>query len=432
MTGPGVIAIDRASPIARTSQDAPAAGAAQGPGRLAVLRLVVTRFRNYDRAALALDARHVVLTGDNGAGKTNLLEAVSFLAPGRGLRGARLAEVTRRSGSTAVSGGGGPAEGACEGAGEGAGAGPWGVAATLATPQGAVDIGTGLAAGAEGDKRLVRINGAPAAGSGALGPWVRMLWLTPAMDRLFVEAAGGRRRFLDRVVMGFDPGHAARVTAYERAMRERTRLLAEPRRDRGWLAALEAQMAEHAIAIATARALAVQRLEAAISQGRDTAFPKARVRLDAGFEIAGGEDILALPSVDAEDALRARLEDARGRDAAAGRALEGPHRADLHVHHAARGMAAAACSTGEQKALLIGLVLANARALAGATGAPPLLLLDEVAAHLDARRRAALFDELGHLGAQAWMTGTDTGLFAALGDRAQHFEVANAQIIPRG
>ena len=389
-----------------------------GRGRMAVQRLVVTRFRNYVRAGLALDHRHVVLTGENGAGKTNLLEAVSFLAPGRGLRGARLSEVSRQ----------GPAAGAAP---ADAASAPWGVAATVTGPAGTVDIGTGLAATPDGDKRIVTIDGVRKSGSGVLGDYVRVLWLTPQMDRLFAEGAGGRRRFLDRMVLGFDPGHPARVAAYEKAMRERTRLLAEDRRDRAWLAGLEGQMAEHGLAIAAARAHAVRQLAAAIAAAPESAFPQAAIALDAGFETAPGEDILTIASVDAEDAFRARLEAARGRDAAAGRALEGPHRADLAARHLGKDMDAAACSTGEQKALLIGLVLANARALAAGQGAPPLLLLDEVAAHLDARRRAALFDELDRLGAQAWMTGTDTSLFEALGERAQHIDVADAELTPR-
>ncbi len=386
------------------------AGQAAPAERLAVLRLVVTGFRNYDRVALALDARPVVLVGENGAGKTNLLEAVSFLAPGRGLRGAKLAEVATR-----------PAD-------ENTPPAPWGVAATLATPEGAVDLGTGIERAVEGDKRLVKVDGAAQASSGALGRFVRALWLTPQMDRLFIEGAGGRRRFLDRMVLGFDAGHSARVTAYEKAMRERTRLLAETTSwDRSWLSALESQMAEHGVAVAAARAHVVSQLAAAIAEHDDGPFPRAGLALEAGIDAA----LLEGPAVDAEDALIAALEKARGRDAAAGRALEGPHRADLRVTHLAKGMEAEACSTGEQKALLIGLVLANARLHCASFGAPPLLLLDEIAAHLDATRRAALFDEIERLGAQAWMTGTDASLFESLGDRAQIFDVASGRVTQR-
>lgn len=386
--------------------------------RQAVLRLVVTGFRNHARTALALDNRCVVLVGENGAGKTNILEAVSFLTPGRGLRGVRLSDVSTRDMS----------------AGEGAVAEqPWGVAATVMTPEGTVDLGTGIGRTSDGDKRIVKVDGAAKPSSGVLGTYVRALWLTPQMDRLFMEGAGGRRRFLDRMVLGFDAGHSSRVTSYEKAMRERTRLLAEDNWDASWLSALEAQMAEHGIAIALARSHIIGQLAAAIAEHEgpsDTAFPKADVALASGFSdgVAGALD--TTPSVDLEDAFAKRLAASRGRDAAAGRALEGPHRADMLVRHAPKNMDAQACSTGEQKALLIGLVLANARLHCASFGAPPLLLLDEVAAHLDARRRAALFDELERLGAQAWMTGTDASLFENLGDRAQLFNVAHGEITP--
>lgn len=414
------------------------------PGQLAITRLVVTHFRNYARAALAPDARPVVLVGENGAGKTNLLEAVSLLAPGRGLRGDRLADIsTRATGRTGV----GDSTDAME---ETPTPPPWGVAATVTTPHGPVDLGTGIARSAEGDKRIVKVNGAAASGSGALGHYVRALWLTPPMDRLFMDAATGRRRFLDRMVVGFDAGHAARISAYERAMRARTRLLAEGRADASWLAALEAQMAEHGIAIAVARSHVIGELTAAIAnqaaanQGTSgplgeagdvgdagTAFPRAAIALSSGLT-ASVEDKLRTAAVDAEDAFAAHLAAARPRDAAAGRALEGPHRADMLVRHAPKNMDARACSTGEQKALLIGLVLANARAHRARFGAPPLLLLDEITAHLDAPRRAALFDALISLGAQAWMTGTDAGLFDSLSGRAQMFDIAAGMITPRG
>jgi len=387
--------------------------------RLAVLRLVVTGFRNYGRVALALDARPVVLVGDNGAGKTNLLEAVSFLAPGRGLRGVRLSDaVTRNMNDDAANDA----------------SAPWGVAATVATPAGTVDLGTGLERGSDGDKRVVKVDGSPKSGSGVLGQFVRALWLTPQMDRLFMEGAGGRRRFLDRMVLGFDAGHASRVSSYERAMRERTRLLTEDRWNKSWLAALEGQMAEHGIAIAVARANVIDQLAAAIAEHDgpgSSEFPRALITLASGFKDAADTDLQSMASVDAEDAFATRLDAGRGRDAAAGRALEGPHRADMLVRHAPKNMDAQACSTGEQKALLIGLVLANARLHCASFGAPPLLLLDEVAAHLDARRRAALFDELDRLGAQAWMTGTDASLFESLGVRAQMFDVAAGDITPR-
>ncbi|MEO0962770.1 MAG: DNA replication/repair protein RecF, partial [Pseudomonadota bacterium] len=310
---------------------------------------------------------------------------------------------------------------------------PWGVAATMLTPEGTVDLGTGIGRTNDGDKRIVKVDGAAKPSSGVLGQYVRALWLTPHMDRLFMEGAGGRRRFLDRMVLGFDAGHSSRVTSYEKAMRERTRLLSEDNWDASWLSALEAQMAEHGIAIALARSHIIGQLAAAIAEHNgpsDTAFPKADVALASGFADGVDDTLNAAPSVDIEDAFAKRLASSRGRDAAAGRALEGPHRADMLVRHAPKNMDAQACSTGEQKALLIGLVLANARLHCSSFGAPPLLLLDEVAAHLDARRRAALFDELERLGAQAWMTGTDASLFESLGDRAQLFNVAHGEITP--
>lgn len=392
---------------------------AHAAARLAVLRLVVTGFRNYGRAAMALDARPVVLVGENGAGKTNILEALSFLTPGRGLRGVRLADVSTRDMSRDEAG---------------QTTQPWGVAATVMTPDGTVDLGTGIGRTSDGDKRVVKVDGAAKSGSGVLGQFVRALWLTPQMDRLFIEGAGGRRRFLDRMVLGFDAGHSSRVSSYEKAMRERTRLLAEDNWNASWLSALEGQMAEHGVAIALARTHLIGQLKAAIAEHEgpsDTAFPKAQVALASGFSDEVDARLGSAASVDVEDAYAALLKSARGRDAAAGRALEGPHRADMLVRHASKNMDAQACSTGEQKALLIGLVLANARLHCASFGAPPLLLLDEVAAHLDARRRTALFDELERLGAQAWMTGTDASLFENLGDRAQLFNVAHGEITPQ-
>lgn len=364
-------------------------------------RLVVTDFRSYERTELALDGRPVVLAGANGAGKTNLLEAISLFTPGRGLRGAPYAELARKTG-----------------------AGGWAAACTADGPMGESRLGTGIepgaGAGGEVRARLVRIDGETQSGSGALAHYMRQVWLTPAMDRLFVESAGGRRRFLDRLVMGFDPSHGTRVNAYERAMRERNRLLADGRMDNAWLTGLEEQMAEHGVAMAAARVETVARLKGAIAVTSEGAFPKADLSLDGFLE----QKVAEGAAVDAEDELIARLKQGRLRDQAAGRTLEGPHRSDLLVRHAPKDMEAAACSTGEQKALLLGLVLANARLLARQIGAAPILLLDEVAAHLDAHRRAALFDEIVALGAQAFMTGTDKSLFESLGTRAQSFDVS--------
>jgi DNA replication and repair protein RecF len=410
---------------------------------LAVSRLTVTEFRCYAAARIEADARPVVLTGPNGAGKTNLLEAVSFLAPGRGLRRARLDEVLRRRmaphrmapGTTHGMAAGDLASGptADDDPETVAGAAPgvtWAVAALLDTPRGPVAIGTGPDPQAPG-RRVVRIDGRPAASQTALADHVIVAWLTPQMDRLFIEGAGNRRRFLDRLVFGFYPDHAGHLSAYDQAMRERARLLREDRlesrRDEAWLAALEDIMATNGVAAAAARRDAARRLNAAVAVAPDGPFPRA------GIAIAGTvEDWLAeMPALAAEDRLRARLRQTRALDAAAGGAAEGPHRSDLAVRHVGKDMPAGQCSTGEQKALLIGLVLANARLLAAERGVPPLLLLDEVAAHLDGRRRAALFEEILALGAQAWLTGTDESLFAPFGDRARFFGVEDAVVTER-
>ena len=336
------------------------------------------------RAELALDGRPAVLTGENGAGKTNLLEAISLLSPGRGLRGVPYAEIARDEG-----------------------AGGWAVAATLETGQGPLRIGTGIEPGVEpaARSRTVRIDG-EIAGPSALAAHVRTVWLTPALDRLFLDGASDRRHFFDRLVMGFDPAHGARVNTYDRALRERNRLLADGVFDDAWLSGLEIQMAEHGVAIAAARVETLARLRGALDAAETHAFPRAEVALDGTLEAALESDA----AVDIEDAFRRELAAMRGRDAAAGRALTGPHRTDLAVRHVARDREARSCSTGEQKALLIGIVLANARLLA-ARGTPPLLLLDEIAAHLDERRRAALFDEIVALGLQAFLTGADPSLF---------------------
>ena len=354
------------------------------PG-FAVTALVLAHFRSHRALRLAFDGRPVAIFGPNGAGKTNLLEALSMLSPGRGLRRAEAADLAQRPG--------GPG---------------WRVGAEVTGPAGAHEIDTRAEAGGA---REVRIDG-KAATQAALGRVMRMVWLTPAMDRLWLEGADGRRRFLDRVALSFDPDHAEAALAYERAMRERNRLLREEVTDPRWHGALEAQMAAAGAALARGRRSAVARLMEA-QEGAGSAFPRAELTL-AGEE-AGPEDAGALA-----DALAA----GRRRDLAAGRTLVGPHRADLEARYASKGMAAAQCSTGEQKALLISLCLANARALAGAAGGPPVILLDEVAAHLDPGRRGALYDEVVGLGAQAVMTGTEAALFEALGERGQRFAVA--------
>lgn len=362
-------------------------------------RLTLTDFRNHAALDLDLDARPVCLHGPNGAGKTNILEALTMLAPGRGLRGAGLLDMAR----------GGAEAGAQR-------LRPWTVSARMVSDGETMTLGVGAEVTDAGVRRTVRLDGRPAS-AGELARAARLSWLTPAMDRLFAGPAGDRRRFFDRLVLGRAPEHGAVAAAYERAMRERQRLLNDHVDDRAWLSALEREMAAHGCAIAAARLETLERLVDTISARPDGAFPKAKVALDGALEaaFAGGQ-----PSADIEDAFLDTLARQRARDAAAGRALEGPHRTDLLVRHAPKDMPAEQCSTGEQKALLLGLVLAHGRALADDPGAgPALLLLDEAAAHLDPMRRAALYEELLALPGQAWLTGTEAGLFKAFGDRAE-------------
>lgn len=357
--------------------------------RLAVTRLRLTNFRSYASGEIAVSGAPVVLAGPNGAGKTNVLDAISLLSPGRGLRGSKLAEHARK----------GPASGDTL----------WAVAATVARGETEHDIGTGMVGGSA--SRQVRLNGAAAQSSADLGDVVQLIWLTPAMDRLFIESAGGRRRFLDRLVLGFDAGHARTATRYETAMRERARLLKYGPRDPAWLDGLENEMAEAGVLIAQARSLTVERLSGALAErGEAGAFPSAALALSDELHLSSAQT------------LRDMLAASRLRDAEAGRTLAGPHTTDLLVRHTAKRAEARDCSTGEQKALLISLILADARELSRAReGLAPILLLDEIAAHLDAVRRAALFEEVQALGAQAWMTGTDLSLFD--GAKAEIFEV---------
>jgi DNA replication and repair protein RecF len=388
-----------------------APAAAEALGCLAVTRLVLTDFRCYRQAKVAVDGRAVVLTGPNGAGKTNMLEAISFLAPGRGLRRARLGEVDRRAASAI---GEEPASAAT----------PWAVAATVSTPRGAVQIGTGReATPSGGERRIVRIEGVPARSQTALAEHVNLVWLTPPMDRLFHEGSGARRRFLDRLVYGFDPEHASRVSAYDQAMRERGRLLREGGADPAWLAALEESMAQHGVAIAAARRDIAVRLDEACAGGV-AGFPCAVLAAAGVVEAWLAEH----PALAVEDMLRQRLASGRRQDAESGGAAVGPHRSDLTVRHGGTGVVAAQCSTGEQKALLIAILLAHARLQAALRGAAPIMLLDEVAAHLDGERRRALFAELAALGSQAWMTGTEEVLFEDLRGAAQFLRIADAVV----
>jgi len=378
----------------------------ESPHRTCLARLKLTGFRNYASLSVAFDPRSVVLTGPNGAGKTNLLEAISFLSPGRGLRRATLEEVARRPGD-----------------------GTWAVAATIANAAGDVDLGTGVAMTPEGPeaRRAVRVNHAPARSADALLDHLRVIWLTPAMDGLFTGAASERRRFLDRAVTAIDKSHGSRVNAFDKAMRGRNKLLAEGPDHSAWLDAIEAEMAELAVAIAAARREWAGQVAALIAEGdRDSPFPFAEIALEGPLEHwLDGHSASA-----AEDLYRADLAGERPRDAQAGRTLAGPHRSDLRVRHGPKQAAAETCSTGEQKALLIGLVLAEARLATRLSGETPIVLLDEVAAHLDGSRREALFAILDDLGCQAFMTGTDAGVFAATGEKTQRFQVEDGHIRP--
>ena len=372
----------------------------------ALSRLTLTDFRSYERVALEFDGRPVALYGPNGAGKTNLLEAISFLAPGRGIRGATAPDAGRRL------------------PGETRGR-PWSVAAAVETTEGPVKVGTGLEPGAS--RRTVRLEGETVP-PGRLADLVRLVWLTPQQDRLFMEGGTERRRFLDRLAFAAEPEHAAAASAYEKTMRERLRLLTDGPNDPAWLDALEARAAEAGAALAAGRARTVALLQAEIDARTDRPFPQASLSLSGEWSDAP----------DTEDRLREALRRARDRDGAAGRALTGPQRSDLIVIHREKDRPAAECSTGEQKALVLNLVLAQAARLCRpsaksndfrAESAPnPILLLDEVAAHLDAARRAALFDEIVALGLQAFLTGTDRMLFSDLGSRAQIAHVDRSEL----
>lgn len=348
---------------------------------LALSQLTLSHFRSHKRAVLDLDPRPLAIFGPNGAGKTNILEAVSLLSPGRGLRRAGTDDLARRPEALG-----------------------WKITGILQSLYQVHEIDTWAETA---QPRQLRIDGKTAP-QVALGRIARVLWLVPAMDRLWTEGADGRRRFLDRATLSFEPGHADAVLTYEKAMRERNRLLKDMVRDPHWYAAIEAQMAEAATQITANRTRTIVALAAA-QAAAVSAFPTALLTLTYADPVP--------------DDLQSALADHRGRDMAAGRTLLGPHRADLDAVFADKNVPARDCSTGEQKALLISLILANARALAQDFGAPPILLLDEVAAHLDATRRAALYDEICALGAQAFMTGTGPELFAELGSRAQYAEV---------
>lgn len=376
------------------------------PQQSHISKLTLTNFRNYAALSIDLSPGAVVFSGDNGAGKTNLLEAISLLTPGRGLRRAPYAGVAREGGD-----------------------GGFALHARLDGPEGQVEIGTGITGGeAAGEGgRKVRINGAPARSADAMLEWLRVVWLTPAMDGLFPGPAADRRRFLDRLVLAIDPGHGQRALDYEKAMRGRNRLLTEGSRDSAWFDAIETQMAETGVAIAAARAELVRLLAAMIDRLPNSGpFPQADISLSGDLE----SDVATAPAVDVEERYRGALAEGRERDRAAGRTLDGPHRSDLLVRHRPKAMPAELCSTGEQKALLVGIVLSHARLTGEMSGMTPILLLDEIAAHLDAGRRAALFSILEELNCQAFMTGTDASLFSSLRGRAQFLTVDHGTIGP--
>jgi DNA replication and repair protein RecF len=372
-----------------------------------IARLTLTNFRSYHAASLTVERPMIVLTGANGAGKTNLLEAISFLTPGRGLRRATLDEVAFNEGD-----------------------GSWAVAAEVDGALGLAALGTGIEppAGEEAVlSRKCRVDREPVPSAAAFADHLRMVWLVPAMDALFAGPASERRRFLDRLVLAVHAEHGARVAALERALRSRNRLLENPEPDTHWLDATEHETAELAVAVAAARAETVQRLAAALAQRPESAFPSAGIALDGWIEAL----VLDQPAVQVEDRYRRVLRDNRARDAAAGRTLDGPHLTDLRVIYAPKGIAARDASTGEQKALLIGLVLAHAGLVAEMTGRAPVILLDEVVAHLDPGRRTALFDALGRLGAQVWMSGADPAAFADLAGRAELLAVEPGRVARR-
>jgi len=373
-----------------------------------IRRLTLTNFRSYHAAQISLGpADPVVLTGANGAGKTNLIEAISLLAPGRGLRRATMEELAFSEGD-----------------------GAWAVSAEIEGMLGLATLGTGIDPPAGEDSapsRKCRIDRESVSSAAAFADHLRVVWLTPAMDPLFNGPASERRRFLDRLVLAVDAQHSSRVAALDRSLRSRNRLLEDARCDSHWLDAVEHETAEIAVAVAAARAETVARLTAALAAAREEGFPRAEIALNGWME-------KLLPdhsAIEIEDRYRALLKDARARDAAAGRTLDGPHLSDLAVTHAGKGIPASNASTGEQKALLIRLVLAHAGLIKDMTGFAPLMLLDEIVAHLDPARRAALYDALSSLGAQVWMTGADPAAFGDIVGRAQVFEVRAGVVAPR-
>jgi DNA replication and repair protein RecF len=386
-----------------------------------ICRLTLTNFRSYRTANVAPKASLVALTGPNGAGKTNVLEAISFLTPGRGLRRAQLDEVTftENNGEN-----GGRLDGSYDRPHDRSYDRSWAVSAEVDGALGLATLGTGIEPGMSGEtllSRKYRIDREPITSATAFADHLRVVWLVPSMDGLFLGPASERRRFLDRLVLAVDATHASRVSALERALRSRNRLLENREADAKWLDAAEHETAEIAVAVAAARAETMRRLAAALAARHEArfGFPSAEIALDGWMEAM----VLTQPAVEVEDRYRAVLKASRARDAAAGRTLEGPHLTDLVVHYREKAIAASNASTGEQKALLIGLVLAHAALVGNMTGTAPVILLDEVVAHLDPDRRAALFEALGRLGSQVWMTGADPMAFADIASRADVIDV---------
>ncbi len=372
-----------------------------------VSQLRLTNFRNYETARFSgLTVNPVILVGPNGAGKTNVLEALSLLSPGRGLRSARLTEMQRLSSESS-----------------------WAVSTVVESPFGAHKIGTGLDQATE--KRIIRINGETMRSQNAMTEYLSCVWLTPQMDRIFIDSTGARRRFLDRLVFTFDPGHSGRVTRYENALSRRSKLLRDGVNDDKWLSALESQIAETGVAVAAARMDFIERLQRAcdsVPLNEQNYFPAVRITIKGDIE----EDLASLPALKTEEQFRCQLKQSRPADAVTGGSVKGPHRSDLIVCHKDAGIAADQCSTGEQKALLTGIILAHSRLIAAERGTPPLLLLDEVAAHLDKARRAALFGILLNMKCQAWLTGTDRSLFSSLEERGQFFNICESKVSAGG
>lgn len=368
--------------------------------------LNLTHFRCYDTTKLDhLSSGLIVLHGANGAGKTNILEAISLLTPGRGIRGARVNEIQQNTIDT-----------------------PWAISATLTHAYGETKIGTGRDPHKD-NKRIIRINGENARGQNALAEHLSCIWLTPQMDRLFLDSSRERRKFLDRMIYNFDPAHAGRITRYENTMRQRSKLLTDKNTpaDPAWVTGLEKQMAETGVAIAAARLDFVERLSQAAKQHQTPHFPYSHLNAKGTVEELLGR----APALEVEDLYLYQLQQSRAKDAITGGAATGPHKSDLAVTYADKNMAADQCSTGEQKALLIGIILAHAHLIEAERGHPPILLLDEVAAHLDESRRAALYTILQDLNAQTWLTGTDKSLFNAIENTAQFFEIKDSQIFTK-